>query len=322
MKLSIIITHYKEPWYIVKPLFDSLAMQRGVDWKEIEILVIQDGESGSLERHLYGSNGLPVAVHTLEHGGVAKARNYGLDISDGEYVMWCDCDDMFCQAFALNMFITAINDKPDIIYSSFIEESDYMGYHLFRHENDMCFVHGKAFRKQYLFDVTVKFPEHITKHEDGAMIRLAFLLTKNHLYISTPLYTWVWNPTSVMRKNGVTNELVESYPELMKSRMYFLDQLAIRGMEDELKSQAAKIVFDCFYDFQKDEFLDPKNSELVQRDAKAFAEIYEKYKEAYLSNDAKELAKLANKARAEAYSNGMLMEHMTIGQFLGTIEQM
>lgn len=322
MMLSIIVTHYKEPWHTVKPLFDSFCMQRGIDWKNIEILVIQDGEEGSLERHRYGSCGLPVAVHAIEHGGVAKARNYGLNIASGEYVMWCDCDDMFCQAFALNMFAAAMKDKPDIIYSSFIEESNYGTYHLFRHENDMCFVHGKAFRKQFLIDKVVRFPEHITKHEDGAMVRLAFLLTANHLYISTPIYTWAWNPTSVMRKGGIENSLVESYPELMKARMHFLDQLTIRGMEDELKSQAAKTVFDSFYDFQKEEFIDPKNSELVQRDAKAFAELYGKYKEAYMSNDAHELAKLANKARSEAYNNGMLMEHMTIGQFLGLIEQM
>lgn len=322
MMLSIIVTHYKEPWNTVKPLFDSLALQRGIDWKNIEILLVQDGEEGALERSHFISYGLPIKMHTIEHGGVAKARNYGLNSAEGAYVMFCDCDDMFCQAFGLNMFITAMKDKPDVISCSFIEESDYKEYHLFRHENDMCFVHGKAFRTQYLYDAGIMFPVHIKKHEDGAMVRLAFLLTDKQIYISTPIYTWVWNPTSVMRIGGVDNELVESYPELMKSRLYFLDQLAIRHMDDELKTQTAKIVFDCFYDFQKDEFVDPKNTELVQRDAKAFAEIYKKYKDVYLSNDARELAKLANKARSEAYSNGMLMEHMTIGQFLGTIEQM
>jgi glycosyltransferase involved in cell wall biosynthesis len=322
MKLSIIITHYNEPWRTVKPMFDSLSLQRGIDWKEIEIIVVQDGEDGALERHLYAAYGLPVSAYTIPHGGVSTARNHGLDEAQGEYVMWCDCDDMFCQAFGLNMFMTAIKDEPDIIHSSFIEESDYKGYHLFRHENDMCFVHGKAFRKQFLIDTGIRFPTHIHKHEDGAMVRLAFLKTEKHLYISTPLYTWAWNPESVMRKNGVENSLVETYPELMKSREWFLDQLAESGMEEELKKQTAKVVFDCYYDFQKPEFIDPENTKYVVKDAKAFSELYAKYSEVYLSNDVKVLVETANKARSEAYSNGMQMEHMTIGQFIETVKQM
>ena len=108
----------------------------------------------------------------------------------------------------------------------------------------------------------------------------------------------------------------------MKSREWFLDQLAESGMEEELKKQTAKVVFDCYYDFQKPEFVDPENVELVVKDAEAFAKLYAKYSEVYVDNDAKVLAETANKSRSEAYSNGMLMEHMTIGQFLGHIGQM
>lgn len=324
MKLSIIITHYNEPWHIVKPMFDSLALQRGIDWNDIEVILVQDGKDWVLPDECFTPymQRFLITLHIVEHGGISKARNAGLDLAHGEYVMWCDCDDMFCQAFGLNMFMAAIADKPDIIHSSFIEESDYVGYHLFRHEKDMCFVHGKAFRKQFLSDNGLRFPTNIHKHEDGAMITLAFLLTDSQLYISTPLYTWAWNPNSVMRINGVENSLVESYPELMESRMWFLDELSKRGMEEELKKQTAKVVLDSYYDFQKPEFVDFKNAELVRRNAKAFSKVYEKYEDLYMANDAKVLAEAANKARSEAYSNGMLMEHMTVGQFIRTIKQM
>ena len=321
MKLSIIITHYTEPWRIVKPMFDSLALQKGINWNEIEILLVQDGSESPLERNQYIEYGLPVMPLTIAHSGVAAARNFGLYAADGDYVMFCDCDDMFCQAFALNMFLSAIKDEPDIIYSPFIEESEYQGYRLFRHENDMCFVHGKAFNRQFLLNNGLKFPEHVKKHEDGAFVRLAFLLTDNTAHIATPLYTWVWNPESVMRRNGLDDELVDSYPELIKSRIWFLDALVKRGHK-ELNTQAAKLIFDTYYDFQKSEFSHTGNQDKIHEAAIAFKELYQKYKEAYLANDGTVLARLANQARQEAYTAGMQMEQLTIGQFLSMIEQM
>ena len=317
IQLSIVITHYQEPWRTVKPLLDSLYIQRGIDWKDIEILLIQDGEEGAIERQHYASYGLPILTTVLEHGGISKARNMGMFLADGKYVMFCDCDDAFHSAYGLHLIFSAIQEEPDIIHSAFIEESMLNGYQMFRHDRDVTFVHGKAFRRQFLIDEGLKFPEHICKHEDGAMIGFAFQITDNVKYISTPFYTWSWNPSSVMRKNDVRREIVISYPELMQTRDLFLTMLKDRGVD--IKKHVAKTIFDSYYDFQKDVFAKPEEQDkpAVEKAARAFRDLYLKYKQEYMANDAVDLAEIAQKSRTLAYEHGMLMERQTIGQFLG-----
>ena len=41
--LDIVITHYKEPWEVCRPLFETLDAQRGVDWDQIRVTVVNDG---------------------------------------------------------------------------------------------------------------------------------------------------------------------------------------------------------------------------------------------------------------------------------------
>ena len=188
MKLTIVITHYNEPWGIVSPLFDSLMLQRGINWEDIEILVIQDGDHTCLiPRAEDRYPELPILTIVLPKGGVSKARNKGLYEAHGEYVMFCDCDDMMHNAFGLHLVFKAIDEKPDVITSKFIEESRYKDeYRLVNREKDVTFVHGKAFRRQYLLDKDIKFPEHLSKHEDGVFIFLAFQMTENTKTINTP----------------------------------------------------------------------------------------------------------------------------------------
>ena len=316
--LSIIICHYKEPWPIVKPMFDSLQMQRGIDWRDIEVLIIQDGAEGALDGQYFVGYNLPITAYTIQHGGISRARNYGLEAANGEYIMWCDCDDCFHSAYGLHLMFSAMQEKPDIINSTFIEESRATSeYRMFIHDADITFVHGKAFRREFLMENEIRYPADITKHEDGATIGLAFQLTRNIKYIQTPFYTWCWNGESVMRKGGITLTLLETYPELIKARTRFMEEMEKRGKD--IKRHVAKTIFTTYYDFQKDTFVKPENKPLIVKAAKAVQEFYLRYKEVYLSNDGKELAEMANQSRKHAYENGMLMEHMTIGQFLSMI---
>lgn len=46
MTLDIIIPHYKEPWETVKYGFEMLALQRLVNFDDIHVYLVQDGEEG------------------------------------------------------------------------------------------------------------------------------------------------------------------------------------------------------------------------------------------------------------------------------------
>ena len=42
-KLSICVPQYKETEEVIKPLLDSIAIQQNIDFKDIEVVIANDG---------------------------------------------------------------------------------------------------------------------------------------------------------------------------------------------------------------------------------------------------------------------------------------
>ena len=89
--ISIIIPVYNAEQVLPRCL-DSLLNQT---YKQTEIIVINDGskDDSLAVCQKYASSALNITVLSQENGGAAKARNAGLDIARGEYIMFVDADD-------------------------------------------------------------------------------------------------------------------------------------------------------------------------------------------------------------------------------------
>ena len=316
MKLTIVITHYKEPWDIVEPLFESICSQRGYEKDELEILVVQDGEDGVLTpspEELFPE--LHIRSIILSKGGVSRARNEGLDQAQGEYVMFCDCDDMFMSVFGLHLISSAIEEKPNVISSKFIEENKFHGtYRLVAHDTDLTFVHGKAFRRDFLKEHNIRFHDELTKHEDGVFVYTAIQLGGDVKTISSPFYLWVWNPDSVMRSMGVENAVLNTYKEVILARSALTEDMIQYGQD--VKTIVARTIMDSYYDFQKLEWNVPENRAKRERALEAVKGYFRRYKDYYFQNTTGELAEVMMVARTLAYKNGFQAERQTIADFV------
>ena len=106
--LDIVITHYHEPWEVCKKLFQTLDLQRKVNWKDIRVRVINDGGYRLPEDKL-AELCFPVEQVDLPHGGVSRARNAGIDMGTEPWIMFCDCDDCFYNIYALEDVMNVLN---------------------------------------------------------------------------------------------------------------------------------------------------------------------------------------------------------------------
>lgn len=90
-KVSIIVPVYNVEKYLAKCL-DSLVNQT---LKDIEIICINDGSTdNSLEiLNTYAQKDSRITIIDKKNEGVSAARNTGLNISKGEYIMFVDSDD-------------------------------------------------------------------------------------------------------------------------------------------------------------------------------------------------------------------------------------
>ena len=323
MTLDIIVPHYREPWETCKFLFDTIGTQRGFSFNNIRVIVVNDGDCLLDESHFAD---YPYRIDYLvkEHGGVSAARNYGLDHSDADYVMFCDIDDGFLNNYGLHMVFSAMQEGFDFLVSNFVEEtySKDNTMTIVRHDMDLTFMHGKAYRRQFLVENDLRFDPSMTLHEDGYFNMLVFVVTQNkgkRKNIETPFYLWRWNDNSVVRKDK-EDFVLKTYEDVILTRDGICEELKRRGYEPEYRTSVAMTILNGYYDFQKTSYHVAKNEKHLRKAEKAFKKFCTKYYAVFNDMTNAEISEIANTARANAYKNGMLMEQQTLKQFLKHIQ--
>lgn len=319
MTLDIVVPHYKEPWEVCKYLFDTIATQRGICFDCIRAIVVNDGDCVLIDDCF---KGYPYAIEYLkkEHGGVSAARNYGLDHSDADYVMFCDIDDGFLNNYGLHLVFSAMQEGHDYIYSNFVEETytDNNTPTIFRHDNDFTFMHGKVYKRSFLVDNNIRFDPEMTLHEDGYFNTVALVVAQKVgklKCIETPFYLWRWNDNSTVRSNR-EDFVLRTYENVIQTRMGACQQIKDRGYEDEFKTSVCMTVLNSYYDFQKPSYHTDKNKEHLRKAEKAFKQFWKKYGKVFLTCTNMEVAEIAQTARANACKNGMLMERQDLRSWL------
>lgn len=91
MKFSIIVPIYNIQEYI-KPCVDSITEQ---SFKNIEIILVNDGSTDNSKAICMEYQNIDdrIKVINKENGGLSSARNAGLKIARGEYIIFLDGDD-------------------------------------------------------------------------------------------------------------------------------------------------------------------------------------------------------------------------------------
>jgi len=320
--LDIIITHYREPWSVGKQQFDMLAQQRLVDFRNVGVILVNDGEENELPADCFQGYPYEISQMSIPKGGVSKARNAGLDASNADWVMFCDFDDCFMNIYGLYLIFCAMEEgRYDTIWSHFAEETlDRDGkIVIVQHDRDWVFIHGKVHRRQYLVENGIRFNEKLTVHEDCFFNTFAQKCTTEDRIgeIKTQYYLWKWNPNSVVRKSQGRDFILDTYDHLMRQRIAVTEEMLRRGMTAEAKATIIKTVTDCFYDFQQQTWKSLENRPAVNRAERWFAAYLKRYAEIYMHTDALAISKVAKASRDLALAKGnFFIESLTIGQWL------
>lgn len=328
--LDIIVPHYKEPWNVCKYLFDTIAVQRGMLFDNIRVILVNDGKDsilfGSPENAMFHFMEYPFTVDYIvkDHGGVSAARNCGLDGSDADYVMFCDADDGFLNNYGLHLIFSAMQEGFDYLVSNFVEETfDKDGNpQIAPHEQDLTFMHGKVYRRQFLLDHNLRFDESMTLHEDGYFNMLTYSVVQHEgkmKTIGTPIYLWRWNDNSVVRSNH-EDFVLRTYEDVIHTRIGLCDELKQRGYEKDYRTAVCMTVMNSYYDFQKTRYHMTKNAKYLKIAEKAFRKYWMKYQKTFYDITNAEIAEVAQVARANACKNGMMLEQQDLKSFLKHIE--
>lgn len=182
MKVSIVVPVYNVEDYL-KQCLESLVNQT---YKNIEIVCVNDGSTDNSLKILEDyKNRYPeiIKVVNKKNGGLAEARNYGVDNCNGEYIGFVDSDDWVDLKMYENMLSLALKNEADVVISDYTEvyidkevlvKDDSINTKML-YESLVC---NKLFKKELFEKVKIRFPLGLWYEDNAVTYKLLFLANK------------------------------------------------------------------------------------------------------------------------------------------------
>ena len=210
-KFSIIVPVYNVEKYL-SICIESLINQT---LKDIEIICVNDGSTDSSLNILWEYEEIDHRIKILDkvNGGLSSARNAGLNIAEGEYILFVDSDDYLETNTCDRLYMEMLQESADIvvfgtqIFPSYIS-SPYIEWlwnnlrvetkkyekntiqALFCERASKPFVWNECYKRELLKKNEIKFDEDIRYGEDMLFLFMVFPRAHKVVYIEDKLYCY------------------------------------------------------------------------------------------------------------------------------------
>jgi len=227
-KISIIIPVYNTEKYL-RECLDSVVDQT---LRNIEIICINDGSTDSSPAILreYETKDGRIRIIDQKNAGVSAARNQGLELAKGKYILFVDSDDWIELTLCATSFVSAEREQADMTY--FFLTTRHVLSELFKKRKltkaDFLtdgYVPSKLWSRIFLLKNNLRFRQEIRYLEDQVFTWDAVTSNPKIAFVPEVLYNYRLNPdsltlknTNVVKKIGLAFDAIE---ESLKQRQVF-----------------------------------------------------------------------------------------------------
>ncbi|HEU4908966.1 MAG TPA: glycosyltransferase [Propionibacteriaceae bacterium] len=189
LKVSVVVPVY-DPGEYFRPCIDSLTSQT-MSSDEYEIICIDDGstdETPALLDELAETHANLQVIHQPNSGWPGHPRNVGLDVAQGEYVFFCDHDDWLGTEALERLYDFATSCDSDVVLPKMAGLQRRFPRVVFAQTIRSCTVTDssimdsltphKLFRREFLNQHHIRFPEGKRRLEDHHFVVTSYLLAK------------------------------------------------------------------------------------------------------------------------------------------------
>lgn len=226
--VSIIIPVYNAESFITRAI-DSCINQ---SYKDFELILVNDGSSDKslLIMRDYAVKDGRIRVLDVSNSGVVKAREYGVNFAEGEFLLFIDADDELAND-ALQTLVDAIKPDVDMVIGDIRQiESDSSSSRI-NYGNTGCvtglehfdwivrehvgFLWGKLIRKSLVDEIKV-MPYGVKFCEDYIqMIQISYHAHKV-VHVGTVTYNYIQQDESACNKALPVQEYAQRFADLCK----------------------------------------------------------------------------------------------------------
>ena len=326
-KLDILVTHYKEPDSVVKPLLDSIELQVGVNKDDFRVIIINDGYDVILSDELLKGYSYEIKYVKVDHKGISNARNIAIDNAEAEYIMFCDCDDMFFSTlgiYTIFEYMEKMMDSGivgfDVLVPWFKEEvANPNGKSIFlNHKEDKTFNHGKVYKRRYLLDNNIRFNPKILLHEDVHFNALALTIGTDIKYVDNCYYVWRNNQNSITRK--VKDFILDSIETLVTCYYELAKDFMQRGYVRYAIVNVVNALYIMYYNAQTESFI--SNPDRLHSMEKMMKKFWLEYKTLYTRATLEEKKDLLKKIKVSFLEDGVLFEKFSFDDWIKHLEEL
>lgn len=238
-KVSIIVPVYKTEKFLDKCL-TSLINQT---LKDIEIVIVNDGSPDNSEEIINRfKKKYPDVIEYVKipNGGVANARNVGLDNATGEYIGFVDSDDYVEENMYELLYKKAIDTKAEMVVSGYFSDDEETGFIKNNALDDLSefsksleenpsmllvmnpFITSKLYSKKMLDKYNIRFNKNYRIFEDLLFCYSALLKANKVEKVNKGLYHYIRRINE-----SVTGQLnpkfYDLYPVMEELREFYED---------------------------------------------------------------------------------------------------
>ncbi len=256
-KISIIVPVYNTPKDMLEKCVASLISQIG----PYEYIFVNDGSTASyIHTILSEAENTDSRIRYIkkENGGVSAARNDGMKLAQGKYLMFVDADDFLfegaldyaykkVEALNADAILFGNNHKEDIVGSvdkTLTEaEKDILKKEVIAFNNvyfeklgvNIDAPWAKIFRKSIIDDNSIIYPTDIHRSEDAIFDLVFYEHSKTIAVDNKTIYSYEVNPTSICHTCGLRE--AKMLPNIIEHEYHFINQYH-RGSDDYLDALA------------------------------------------------------------------------------------
>lgn len=238
-KFSIIIPNYNEERYI-KRCLESILNQT-INKSNYEVIVIDDGSKDNSVEIIKEYN---VKLLFSDRLGAGGARNKGIDIANGKYIILLDADDYLYKNDVLEKLDNKLNNE-DIVFVKYkqiigqeeknVEENNLntLEEQIYKSEHFCCTL--KCFKKELTEGIRYKNKSY---HEDISFTLELMCKAKTLLYFDEILYVYYKEENTSTIDNYTVRKALDFLIQTLEY-LYFADkyqdkkQFLIRRIEQE-----------------------------------------------------------------------------------------
>lgn len=210
VKLSFVIPVYQTPLEKIEKCMESICALDGIAY---EMVVINDGSdcvlTDALEQYLQTFETGKVVYFHQENAGVSAARNKGLELAGGEYVMFLDADDTI---LADNLHPQDLTAGDVLIYNNVmhkngsssvirgnvtLSEGEQDKEQALAYLLDMTGLAALIYRMEMLKGNNIQFDTRMVHGEDFVFRAQSMLNAEKIYYFDRPLYSYQYSIRSI-----------------------------------------------------------------------------------------------------------------------------